>query len=214
MRPAPRHGFTLVELLVALMLMAVMSGMAWQGLDALLRSREATQASIERSALLQTVLAQWEQDLEQIQPSGLVGAPLDFDGLHLRFTRRQPEGLQVVVWTLADGRWSRWASSPVRRLAELRGAWERSEQALTLASESLTLLEGVADWQLYYFWDNAWANAQSTGGEATPAKTDGQGGNAPAQPALPKGLRLQLQFAAASGLSGTLTRQVQLPPAP
>lgn len=211
----PGRGFTLVEVLVALMLMALMSAMAWQGLDGMLRSREVTQAAIDRTALLQTVLAQWEQDLDQIQPSGVVGAPLDFDGLRLRFTRRQPEGLQVVVWMLAEGRWSRWASRPVTRLAELRAAWERSEQPLTLASESLTLLEGVAGWQLFYFWDNAWANALSTGGEAPPAKTpEGQGQPQAAAQALPKGLRMQIELAPASGLGGTLTRQVQLVSSP
>jgi 1,4-alpha-glucan branching enzyme len=34
---------------------------------------------------------------------------LDFDGRHLRLTRRSPDGLQVVVWWVAEGRWWRWA---------------------------------------------------------------------------------------------------------
>lgn len=223
-------GFTLVEVLVALLLMAVMSGIAWRGLDGMLRARELTQGAIERSATLQTALAQWEVDLEQLQPSGLVGPPLAFDGASLRFTRRHPQGLQVVVWMLDQGQWCRWASAPVNGLAALRQAWERSEQPLVLASERLTVLSGVSDWQLYYFWDNAWANAQSTGDDA-PVRKDPQapappappsppasGASAPAgapppqagEPSLPRGVRLQLQFGQGSGLSGTLTRQLLL----
>jgi prepilin-type N-terminal cleavage/methylation domain-containing protein len=41
-RTAP--GFTLVEVLVALAVMAVIAGMAWQGIDAMVRSRDAVSA--------------------------------------------------------------------------------------------------------------------------------------------------------------------------
>ena len=36
---AGARGFTLVEVLVALLVMAVMAGMAWQGVDGIVRSR-------------------------------------------------------------------------------------------------------------------------------------------------------------------------------
>lgn len=217
------RGFTLIEVLVALVLMAVMSAMAWRGLDAMLRSREVTQESIERSALLQTALAQWEQDLSQIQDSRIV-PPLAFDGARLRLTRRLPQGLQVVVWYVADGQWSRWASAPVTGLADLRRTWERSDQALTLEAQRLPVLRGIQGWQLFYFWDNAWANAMSTGGEAPPPPKDtGNPTQPPGNPAsnppptqeprvqIPKGIRMQLEFGPGSGYSGTLTRQLALP---
>ena len=39
----PRHGgFTLVEVLVALVIMAVLAGMAWRGVDGMARSRSAS----------------------------------------------------------------------------------------------------------------------------------------------------------------------------
>jgi len=220
------QGFTLVEVLVALVLMAVMSAMAWRGLYAMLRSREVTQASIERSATLQTALAQWEQDWEQIQDSGQIVPAQAFDGQRLRLTRRHPLGLQVVTWYVADGQLSRWASPPVTGLADLRQAWARSEQTLTLASERLLVFDGISSWQLYYFWDNAWANAQSTGGEApagpketaAPPQPPASAGSAPAAPPpeergqpIPKGVRLQLEFAPGSGLSGSLVRQIVVP---
>ena len=60
-KASPRRshrGFTLVEVLIALALMAVMGGLSWQGLDSLLRSRSAVQAEHARSTVLGTVLAQ------------------------------------------------------------------------------------------------------------------------------------------------------------
>lgn len=217
MRPSTRgRGFTLVELLVALVLMAIMSALAWRGLDSMLRAREITQQSIERSAALQTALAQWEQDWEQIQDSGQIVPAQDVAGGRLRLTRRHAQGLQVVSWFVDQGQLCRWAAPPVTGLAELRRAWERAAQPLTLASERVAVIDGVSDFQLYYFWDNAWANAQSTGGEAPPPPKDVRpptGGDAGAQAnppaaAIPRGVRLQLQFADGSGLQGQLTRQI------
>lgn len=215
------RGFTLVEVLVALLLLAVLSGLAWRALDAMLRTREITQASIERSATLQTALAQWEQDLAQIQDSGKIVPALDFDGQSLRLTRRHPDGLQVVAWRVAEGRWTRWASPPVRSLSALREAWRRSQQPLLL-SDALTVLEGVQGWQLAYYWENAWANALSSGDappvkdQAPPPAPPASGASAPppnpndgAAP-LPRGVRLQLDFGPGSGYGGPLMREIAL----
>ena len=57
------HGFTLVEVLVALLILAVLSGMAWRGIDGMSKARDGSQAGIDRSLRLNTVVAQWEADL-------------------------------------------------------------------------------------------------------------------------------------------------------
>ena len=54
-RPATGRGFTLVEVLVALVVMATMAAMAWRGIDALVRSREIAQVRLAQTARLQTV---------------------------------------------------------------------------------------------------------------------------------------------------------------
>jgi general secretion pathway protein J len=52
-------GFTLVEVLVALMVMALMATMAWQGVDGIVRTRDGSQRQLEQTLRLQTVIAQW-----------------------------------------------------------------------------------------------------------------------------------------------------------
>ena len=44
-----RRGFTLVEVLVALSIMAVLATMAWQGIDGMVRARDISQARLDRS---------------------------------------------------------------------------------------------------------------------------------------------------------------------
>ena len=98
------RGFTLVEVLVALVVMATMAAMAWRGIDALVRSREIAQVRLSQTARLQTVMAQWEVDLRELQDSHTTIQPLVFDGANLVLTREAQNGLQVIVWSLRERR--------------------------------------------------------------------------------------------------------------
>jgi len=196
------RGFTLVEVLVALAIMAVLAGLAWRGIDAMVRSREVTTQAVDRAARLNTILSQWQQDLESLQDTGAAPA-LQFDGRHLRLTRRTEGGIQVVVWTLADGVWRRWTSPPTTRLQVLQQAWLASQQLLGTEPRQVRLLDGVADWQLYYYRGNAWSNAQSSAG-----RSDGEDdGETTAGEDLPDAVRLVVDTAA-----GRLTRDLMLLP--
>ena len=46
--PTRARGFTLVEVLVALLVMAIMAVMAWQGVDGIARAREISGSRLER----------------------------------------------------------------------------------------------------------------------------------------------------------------------
>lgn len=195
------RGFTLVEVLVALVVMATMAAMAWRGIDALIKSREIAQARLAQTARLQTVLAQWQVDLSAVQDSHSTVPPVAFEGSNLVLTRQASTGLQVVVWSLRDGSLWRWASPPQRTVEDLQDQRQRGLQQLSERNPALRAFEGVSGWQLYCFWGNAWSNCQSTGDSAGPLKGT-------AEP--PRGLRVAMQFAEGSGLAGTLTRQLEV----
>jgi general secretion pathway protein J len=197
------RGFTLVELLVALTVMAVLTGLAWTGIDGLLRTREATREALDRTQRLSTVLTQWEQDLNALYESAAV-PPLKFDGRTLRLTRTDRTGVRVVTWTLREGTWYRWTGPVVQRADELQQSWLGSQQHQGGESGEVRLIDGVTQWQLYYFRGNAWSNAQSSGEvqERSPGNPD------PNQDRedLPDGVRLLITLPA-----GPLTRDLIVP---
>jgi general secretion pathway protein J len=211
---ARRHGFTLVEVLVVLFILAVLTLLAWRGIDGLVRTRDGARASAQAVLRHSTVLAQWEQDLNQVQEGAAVPS-LRFDGTALTLTRRAPEGLQLVVWTRQGNQLWRWASRPVIRVQDLQEAWLRGQQWSAISGEALAMLDDVSDLQVYYFRanDNNWSNAQSTGDvAAVVVRPAASGASAPPQPgldreALPKGVRLRLTLPA-----GVLLRDLMLRP--
>ena len=199
----------MVEVLVALLIMSILSAMAWQGVDGMVRARDASQAAAERTLRMTTVMAQWEQDLASLYESPNVPA-IAFDGANLRLARSTPDGAQIVVWSLREGVWRRWASPSVNRSFELQQAWLMSQQLIGTEDRQVRLLDGATQWQLYFFRGNAWSNAQSSAGAApAPAASPPPApGVAARTAALPSGVRLVLSF----GDERRLTRDVMLGP--
>ena len=155
-------GFTLVEVLVALVIMAVVAAMGWQGVDGMVRAREIGSAASERTLRLAAVVGQWEQDLAAVYDSPQVPG-LSFDGASVRIARRTDDGVQLVVWSLREGLWRRWPGPVSRRSGELQQAWLASQQLQGGEPGQLQLLDGVTDWQIYFWRDQGWSNAQSSG---------------------------------------------------
>jgi general secretion pathway protein J len=205
-----RRGFTLVEVLVALTLMAVLASISWQGIASVADAKRASDERVNATLRTGTVLAQWEQDLGQLHDAALVPA-LTFDGMTLRLVRRQADGLQVVAWALRDGRWMRWASPVVSRAAALQDTWMASYQLLGNEPEQLMLLDDIAAWQIYFYRGNAWTNAQSSADLRLNAAAPAAG--AP-RAQLPTGVRvvLTMQGGAEGVPPRTLTRDLLLAP--
>jgi len=216
-----QRGFTLIELLIAITLMAVLAGLSWRGLDSLMRSRDITQAQVDKTAVLQTVLAQWQADLNAAQPvPSIADAGVLWDGRTLRITRRATAwradgadaGLWVVAWTLRGNQWLRWQSAPLQTRAALQQAWTNAERwgqnpsADDAAFE--TSLIPLDAWQLTYFRGNAWTNPLSSTGNTDTNNSAVSGTpqtNATPQGALPDAIRLQIDLPASTGVRGRIT---------
>jgi general secretion pathway protein J len=109
----------------------------------------------------------------------------------------------------------------VTNSAALQDSWFASQQLQGSEPGQLRALEGVAQWQVYYYFQgqgqsSGWSNAQSTGNVAPPVPggggAPGAAGAPPVVQALPSGVRLVLEFAPDSGIGGPLTRDTLLGP--
>ena len=215
-----KRGFTLIEVLVAIGILALMAVMSWRGLDGMTRSQAQTQQRMDEVQTLQTGLAQWNADLDALMPQSQVNA-IEWDGLVLRLTRRSSSadagGLLVVGWTRrvidGTGYWLRWQSPPVTTRAALATAWQQAslwaQNPGDEAKKREVTVTPLDQWQIFYFRNDAWSNPQSSAGVVLPTiPASGASGTVvtPSSQPIPEGVRLVLTLPPGRALSGTLTR--------
>ena len=206
------RGFTLVELLIAISLMALMTVLSWRGLDGVSRAQIRLQEQSDDVLALQATLAQWGTDLDAMteQPDT---PSLDWDGRALRIVRRSSgapgAGLQVVAWTRravdGQGQWLRWQSPPLLMRGELQLAWQKAQLWAQTPSEEDLLREvrtvALDQWQIFYYRGNAWSNPLSSADSATAVSAVSG-----ASTAVPDGVRLVLTLSPGQAIHGTVTR--------
>lgn len=216
-RARAQRGFTLIEVLVSLLILSVLSATAWKGMDAISTARQVADGNLRQTLRLQSVITQFEADMGQVMDTQIVDG-MQFDGAHLRLTRRSGEGLQVVTWYVQSNRLLRWASPVTTKVGELQRYWLSSYQLQGREPGTLTALKGVERWQVYCFRGGSMSSCQSTGDvvKAAPVIPAGGATGAAAVPsqrqALPSAVRCQMTLGEGSGFAGTLTRDAVLAP--
>lgn len=174
------RGFTLLELMVALAIFAVVAALAYGGLSQVLAGGQRAEQRLDELAALQRALTLLERDLLQAAPRGIRDEygdpqpPFKGDGTVMELTRagapnstgRPLSTLRRIAWRV-DG----------ERL--LRLTWSVLDRAPDSAPLEAEVLTGVTRWQLRYRgddgeWQAQWPTEQTP--VATPA-ADGLSGD-------------------------------------
>ena len=123
-------GLTLIELLVAISVLAVVAVLGWRGLDSIVRSRIALTDDLAQTRGMQLTFAQLQSDCAHlVDPSVLVNkASLAVSQDHLTLVRtvfsdNHPSRLQIVTYQIKDGLLTRRESAATRDLRELDKLW-------------------------------------------------------------------------------------------
>ncbi|HEX2605617.1 MAG TPA: prepilin-type N-terminal cleavage/methylation domain-containing protein [Oxalicibacterium sp.] len=147
------HGFTLVEMLIAIGILAMIAVLGWRSMDGMIRSRAALTDSMQQLRALQRSFAQMQEDCAQLATPDAIGtgAPLQIQPDRLAlirnvFTPDQPTRLQAVVWYVAGGVLKRRVSPESRDLPALKQFLQQSTGGLDQTLQSDVHAMGLRAW--------------------------------------------------------------------
>lgn len=188
------HGLTLVELLVAISVLAIVAILGWRGLDGIVRSRIALTDDLEQTRGMQLTFAQLQSDCLHLANTSILpnraAIHAKFGQLNLVrtvFPEDQPSQLQVVSYQVKNGVLTRRESPATRNLNEIDAIWQAAIND-TDFFPAVTLQAGVnaMTMRLWFNGSNGWSVPFSSSA-TTPV-------NPAVAPLAPTGLEVALQL--------------------
>ena len=158
-----RHkGLTLIELLVAISVLAFIAVLGWRGLDSIVRARIALTGDLEQTRGMQLAFAQIQRDCAHLASAAVLPdrMPLAAGSDRLTLVRtvfadNQPSRLQVIAYRVKDGVLTRRESAATRDLIELDDLW-RAVAGDTDTGQTVVLQSGVDSLTPRLWANGAW----------------------------------------------------------
>lgn len=187
------RGFTLVELLVAIGILAMVAVLGWRGLDGIVRARAALTEQMEVTRGMQLAFAQMQSDCEHMADSTLLDKrPFLLAGndrmtlVRTSFVENEPMRLQVVAYRIKGGMLTRRESAGTRDLVQLDVLWTAATSDADTTAP-VTLQAGVTGMTIL-----TWASASNQWRQGLAPSVDPQAQGA----TPPTGLQVALQVRA------------------
>lgn len=150
-------GMTLIELLVAISVLAFIAVLGWRGLDSIVRARIALTGDLEQTRGMQLAFAQLQSDCAHLADAAVLPnrIPLAAGQGRLTLVRtvfadNQPTQMQVIAYRVRDGVLTRRESVATRDLTELDALWravagdtDTSQASFDRLRAEVVLLSGV-----------------------------------------------------------------------
>jgi prepilin-type N-terminal cleavage/methylation domain-containing protein len=123
------HGFALLEIIVALVIMALVGLMAWQGMDAMLRSKENIEGRAKQDAVYFQLVRQFERDCQEMIPSAELNVPQYSAGAKNIWWLRQHNEVKQTSWVVIGYGVTplglqRWISRPLTNKSDALAIWQ------------------------------------------------------------------------------------------
>lgn len=132
-RRARTRGFTLIELMIAIAILAVVAVLAWRGLDQIMRGRDKVASAMEDERIFAQMFDQMRIDARRAATDDEAGQPaLGVAGNTLQIVREfdvpgAAPRLQVIRYRIAGGRVVRYASPPLDDANRLRDTLKNAD---------------------------------------------------------------------------------------
>jgi prepilin-type N-terminal cleavage/methylation domain-containing protein len=146
------QGFALIEVLVAMTIMALVGLMAWRGMDALIMGRDVIDRRANQDAVYTQLVNQFERDCQFILRAEVLGSnPLSAGAKNIWWIRQlqvdNRDAWMIVGYGVTPAGLERWTSAPLLRRTEAVALWAGVSRDPDLLSSSfrvsLTLPEVI-----------------------------------------------------------------------
>jgi prepilin-type N-terminal cleavage/methylation domain-containing protein len=137
-------GFTLIEVMVAMIVMAVVGLMAWRGMDVMLRSKENIETRAKQDAVYFQLVRQFERDCQEMISGTQLTVPQYSAGTkNIWWLRRNSETKQsswlVVGYGITPIGLQRWTSRPLNNQSDALAIWQPLVKDPDLASSDMKI---------------------------------------------------------------------------
>jgi len=195
-RAGSASGFTLIEMLVAIALLAVIAVLSWRGLDATIRGRDDIVGNLSQTRQFGRYFSQLQFDaLNLVAPEEVFGPPLRMKPDELVLVRHlgigsTPTRLQVIRYQLKEHQLLRSASPPLSTLSQLNDALQHMDRFAGVVVSSDVRSMGISVWLA----PGGWTDRQAVIADAYARflATHGIGTITAIGLPLPRGIRLSI----------------------